>query len=116
MQQLGQGFRGVLLEIVHQHDALAQLVQLLHHAVDNGLRLAGLEIEGVEIARKNRDVAGAEVGHHFGWVLQRREAEERSERSAGQGPFYRAEALFDLFLALILGQLLVVQIGVRPGM
>jgi hypothetical protein len=45
VQQLGQRFRGVLLEIVHQDDALAQFVDLLHDAVDDRLRLASLEIE-----------------------------------------------------------------------
>ena len=77
VQQLGEGFGRVLLKIVHQDDALAELLDLPHHAIDDGLWLAGLEIEGVEIARENPDIAGAEIGHHFGRMLQRREAEER---------------------------------------
>ena len=59
----------MLLEVVHQDDALAVLVDLAHHVVDDGLRLACLEVEGVEIAGENRDVAGAEIGHHLRRML-----------------------------------------------
>ena len=38
LQQIGQGFGGVLVEVVHQDDALAELVELLHRDVDDGLR------------------------------------------------------------------------------
>ena len=37
-QQFGQRFRGVLVEVVHQDDALAELVELLHRHVDHLLR------------------------------------------------------------------------------
>ena len=77
--------------------------------------VARLEVEGVEVAGEHRDVAGAEIGHHFRRMLQRREAEERRGRNAAKRPFHRAEAFFDLFLALVFGQLLVGQGGVRPG-
>ena len=40
LQQLGQGFRGVLLEVVHQDDALALRVELLHDGLDHLLGLA----------------------------------------------------------------------------
>src|SRR5258706_4388123 len=44
-QQLGEGLRGMLVEIMHQDDAFAELVELLHRDVDHLLRLARLEIE-----------------------------------------------------------------------
>ena len=81
-QQFGQGFRGVLVEIVHQDDAFAELVELLHRDVDHLLGVARLEIEGVEVAGEHRDIPGAEIGHHFRRVLQRREAEEWRGRNA----------------------------------
>ena len=40
LEQLGQGFRGVLLEVVHQDDALALAFELLHHGLDHLLGLA----------------------------------------------------------------------------
>ena len=69
--------------------------------------LAHLEIEGVDVGGEDRDVARAEIGDHFRRMLQRREAEERRRRHAAERPFHRAEALFDLVLALLFGQLLV---------
>ena len=77
--------------------------------------LRALKSKEVEIAGEYRDVARAEIGHHFRRMLQRRETEERCRRNAAQGPLHRTEALFDLFLALIFGQLLVGQRRVRPG-
>ena len=64
---------------------------------------------------KIADVAGAEIGHHLRRMLQRREAEERRRRLAAERPFHRAESLLDFILALLLGQLLVDEGGVRPG-
>ena len=93
---------------------LPSLVDLPHHVVDDGLGLARLEVEGVEIGGENPDVALAEIGDHLGRMLQCREAEERRGRCA-ERPFHRAETLFDFFLALRLGQFLVVEVGVRPG-
>ena len=58
----------------------------------------------------------AEIGHHLGRMLQRREAEERRRRLAAERPLHRAEAFFDFVLALLLGQLLVDARRVRPGM
>ena len=77
--------------------------------------LLALKSKEFEIAGEHRDVALAEIGDHFRRVLQRREAEERRRRNPAQRPFHRAEALFDFFLALVLGQLLVGQRRVRPG-
>ena len=57
LQYFGQGFRGVLVEVVHQDDALALLVQLLEDDVDDLLGVARLEVEGVEVAGEDRDVA-----------------------------------------------------------
>ena len=64
---------------------------------------------------KIADVAGAEIGHHLRRMLQRRETEERRRRLAAQRPFHGAETLFDFILALLLGQLLVDEGGMRPG-
>ena len=57
----------------------------------------------------------AEIGHHLRRMLQRRETEERRRRLATERPFHGAEAFFDFILALLLGQLLVDERRVRPG-
>ena len=105
----------MLVEVVHQDDAFAELVELLHGHVDHLLGIARLEVERVEIAGEHRDIPGAEIGHHFRRMLQRREAEEWRGRNAAQRPFHGAEAFFDLVLALLFGQLLVGQRRMRPG-
>ena len=64
---------------------------------------------------KIADVAVAEIGDHLRRMLERREAEERRGRVAAERPFHRAKSLLDLFLALRFRQLLVVEVGVRPG-
>ena len=64
---------------------------------------------------KIADVAAAEIGHHLRRVLQRRETEERRRRLAAERPLHRAKTFFDLVLALLLGQLLVDERRVRPG-
>src|SRR4051794_21094587 len=46
-EQGRQCFAGTLLEIVHQDDALALLVELGHHRLDNLLGTAGPEIERI---------------------------------------------------------------------
>jgi hypothetical protein len=57
------------VEVVHQHNALAVLLQLAHHIVDDLLPRAGLEVEGVEVAGEDRDAAFAEIGDHLRRML-----------------------------------------------
>src|SRR5262245_48791669 len=45
LEQVGRRLCSRLLEVVHQNDALAMLLQLLHDAGNNLLRLAYLEVE-----------------------------------------------------------------------
>jgi hypothetical protein len=61
----GRASAGVLLEIVHQDGAFAELVDLGHHGFHDLVRRARLEVEGVEVAGKHRDVAGAEIRNHW---------------------------------------------------
>ena len=77
--------------------------------------LRALKSNELRSQEKIADVAAAEIGHHLGRMLQRREAEERRRRLAAEGPLHRAEAFFDFILALLLGQLLVDERRVRPG-
>src|SRR5947199_75551 len=73
-----QSFPGVLLEIMHQDDALAELVEPGHHRLDDLLRRGALlEVEGIEIGGEHRDIAGAEIGHDRRIVLKLWEAKER---------------------------------------
>src|SRR5690242_4378669 len=97
---------------MQQDDALSEFVELLHRHVNDGLRIACLEVEGVEIAGEYRNVAFAEIGYHFRRMLQRGEAEERGWRNTAQGPLHRTETFFDLFLALILRKFLIGESGV----
>src|SRR5215469_1956887 len=64
-QKFGQRFRGVLVEVVQQDDAFAELVESLEGDVDHLLGVLRLEVERVEVAGENRDVAGAEIGDHL---------------------------------------------------
>ena len=77
--------------------------------------LLALKSKELRSQEKIADVAGAEIGHHLRRVLQRREAEERRRRLAAERPFHGAESFFDFILALLLGQLLVDEGGMRPG-
>jgi hypothetical protein len=49
------------VEIVHQDDALAVLLELPNGRVDHLLRLAHLEIERVDVGREDRNVALSRV-------------------------------------------------------
>ena len=73
------------------------------------------KIEGVEVARKYRDVARAEIGHRRRIMLQFRESEER-RGGRTERELDRAVAFLDLVLGHLLGHLLRIQIGMRPGM
>ena len=55
-QQRRQGNRRVLLQIVHQDDAFALLVELGHDVLDDLVGTRGLEIVGIDVAGKHRDV------------------------------------------------------------
>ncbi|MEY9121603.1 hypothetical protein ABIA09_001165 [Bradyrhizobium yuanmingense] len=77
--------------------------------------LEAFEVERVDVAGEARDIAVAEIGDHLGRMLQRREAEERRGRDAAERPLHRCKAFLDLVLALRFVELLVVQVGVRPG-
>lgn len=56
------GLRPCALEVVHQDDAFAELVDLLHHGIDHRLRLAWPpKVEESRSQGENRDVAGAEI-------------------------------------------------------
>ena len=77
--QLRHRYRRCVLEIMHKQDAFTVLGELRHRRFDHVFRLAQLEIEGVDIGRKDRDVAGAEISDQFGRLLQSGEAEERRD-------------------------------------
>src|SRR5271165_7491476 len=61
VEQIGYGLRRCMLEVVHQHDAFAVLLQLRHHRLSDLLGLAHLEVEGVHVGGKDRDIALAEI-------------------------------------------------------
>ena len=115
-QQFGQRHRRIVLEIVHQHNALAVFGELRHRRLDDVIRFAQLEIERVDIGREDGHVACAQISHQFGRLLQIGKAEERRGRSS-DCHVHRARAHFDLLLSEfdvfrvgVLGQVLM-----RPG-
>ena len=73
-----------------------------------------LEVEGIDVGREHRDVARAEIVQRSLGVLQPGEAEERRGCGADRH-LDRAKTLLDLFLDLRFGQLLAVEMRVRPG-
>jgi hypothetical protein len=105
-----------VLEIVHQHNALAVFGELRHRRLDDVIRFAQLEIERVDVGRKDRDVARAQVSHQIRRLLQIGKTEERCGRSP-DCHVHRAHAHLDL----LLGEFDVFGIGVpgqvlmRPG-
>ena len=84
---------------------------------DHLLRLAHLEIEGVDVGREGRDVALGKVAQQRRRVLEVREAEERREWS-GDRRMQSTDPHLDLLLGLldVAGVRLFGQILVRPGM
>jgi hypothetical protein len=46
---LGRGLRSRMLEIMHQDNAFAMLLQLGHQGMSDLLGLAHLEVEGIEV-------------------------------------------------------------------
>src|SRR6187401_2379148 len=105
--------RRCLLEIMHQDDAFAVLLELLHHRCDDLLGLAHLEVERVHIGRENTEVTLACILQQFRWMPQSRETEERADRLVAESNTYGGNAFFDLIDALLLAQL--GQILVRPS-
>ena len=65
-----------MLEVVHEDDALAVLLQLRHNRGNYLLGLAHLEVKRVHIGGEDADVSCAEISQQFGGVPQGREAEE----------------------------------------
>jgi len=100
-EELRHRFRGRLLEVMHQHNAFAVLLQLRHDRLHHLFGLAHLEVERVHVRGDDRNVAFAEVGDHFGRVLQSRKAEERRHRSAFERPMHGADALFNFGLGVL---------------
>lgn len=96
--QFGHGFRGAMLEVVHQNDALAILASFVIADLTTIARLVQLEIECVDIGRKYRDVARAEISHQFTRLLQIGKAKEWCNRS-GSRHVHRAHPHFASCLA-----------------
>src|SRR4029077_7042347 len=101
-----------MLEVVHQDNALAVLLQTRHYRGDYLLGLTDLEVERVHISGEDADVACAEIRKQFGGVPQGRKAEEWSFGLA-QRHADCADALLDLILSLVGRQLR--EIGMRPS-
>jgi hypothetical protein len=77
-EKLRQGERCGMLEIVHENDALAVLLQFHHDRGDYRFGFVDFEIEGINIGGEDADVAGAEIAEQFGRMPQLRETEQRS--------------------------------------
>ena len=84
VQQSLQRMRGRGLNVVHQDDALLVDRELAHDPPMDGLAVAGLEILGVDVDRKDRDIAGAGVFNDGAAFAQKRKPEERRD-GASQG-------------------------------
>src|SRR5262249_41166922 len=61
LEQIRNRFGGGLLEVVHQNDALAVLLQLFHYRGDYLLRLAHLEVERIHVGGENAEIAFAHI-------------------------------------------------------
>src|SRR2546421_10551244 len=104
----------MLLEIMHQDDALALLVELGHHGVDDLRGVLCPEVKGIEVAGKYRDVSGAEISHRGGAMLQFRETKERGGGGT-QRQLDGAVAFFALVPGELMRRLLAIEVGMRPG-
>ncbi len=113
LEQFRRRFRGAMLEVVHQDDALAVLGELGHDRFDDLLRLVNLEIERVHVGGEDADIARAEIGDHLRRMPQRREAEEWRDRRVAERDAHRGDTFFDFCFGFVSRQLR--QILVRPG-
>ena len=115
LEQFRNGFGGVLLEVVHQHDAFAVLVELGQDRLDDALRRAHREVERIHVGRPDADIALAHIGDELRRVTQRREAEERRGRSA-DGGLHGADAFFDFGLRVFDAHAFLRQVDMAPCM
>src|SRR5262249_31593811 len=90
-----------MLEIVHQHDAFAMLLQFIHHRLPDLLGLAHFEVEGIHVSGEDRDVALTEIVDELLRLPQHWEAEIGCRRPADR-PAHGADALLDLVLGVVL--------------
>src|SRR5262249_27844751 len=90
-----------MLEIVHQHDAFAMLLQFFHHRLPDLLGLAHFEVEGIHVGREDRDVALAEIVDELLRLPQRREAEIGRSWSANR-PVHGTDAHLYLVFGVVL--------------
>ena len=113
-QQLRQRLGGCCWKSCIRMMPLPSLSSLAHH-VDHLLRLAHLEVEGVEVAGEDRDVARAEIAQHLRRLLQIGEAEERRDgASAAIFTALKPFSISSLACSMIVGIGVLRQI-VRPG-
>src|SRR5260221_1195784 len=84
VEQVHRGLGRRTLEIVHQHDAFAMLLQFFHHRLPDLLGLAHFEVEGIHVGREDRDVALTKIVDELLWLPQRREAEIGRSRPANR--------------------------------
>jgi hypothetical protein len=82
-EQFWQRLGGMVLEVVHQDDALAVFFQLAHHRFDHFFRLVQLEVAGVDIGREHA------VGNSLFWLTAMTfEAEVAENATALRGSSY----------------------------
>jgi hypothetical protein len=113
LQQRGERDRGRVLEIVHQDDTLAALFELGHHRCDHLVGVLELEVEGIDVDRKDADVPFREISGQFRRLAQPWEAEKGRQRTPG-GDRDGADAVLDFILGFRQGFL--GQVHVRPRM
>ena len=102
-----------LLEVVHQYDAFAVLLELFHHRVDDLVRLPHFEVERIHVGGEDAEIALAVILQQLRRVPQGGETEERSDRLVAKRDADSRDALLDFVDPFLLAQL--GQVLVRPG-
>ena len=69
IEDLRDSVRSCVLEVAHQDDALAVLLELGDHRLSHLLGTAHFKVEGIKVGREDSYVARAEIGERFRRLL-----------------------------------------------
>src|SRR5262249_57350055 len=93
-----------MLEIMHQNNGFAKLVQFRHDSLSDLLGTPHLEVEGIKVGREDSDITLREISQKLRRMLEGWEAEIRRGRSAHRHA-HGTDALLDLVLGIVLDRL-----------